>query len=335
MASYKGTAGDGNRAAKLSRQREAQKLEFERRKKSIKEENSVGLRSMETSFKTRSTTAEDRFKASTVGLVSADDFKRKRELAELAVENEKRVRERALKRIKKKRKRAQKRALANLSFSVDDEEDASGDIGGFKASCGGGDMADSVDLGPKKRSKKCPDVDTSFLPDRDREAKAAALRSHLKKEWEAKQEVIKGETIEVTYSYWDGSGHRRTIHVKKGLTILKFLELCRRDLSSVFHELRGTSADNMMYIKEDVIIPHNYTFYDLIVSRARGKSGPLFHFDVHDDIRLIQDTRVEKDESHAGKIITRAYYERNRHVFPVNRWEVYDPNKKYEKYTIR
>lgn len=28
-----------------------------------------------------------------------------------------------------------------------------------------------------------------------------------------------------------------------------------------------------------------FSFYDLIVTKARGKSGPLFHFDVHDDIR--------------------------------------------------
>lgn len=29
----------------------------------------------------------------------------------------------------------------------------------------------------------------------------------------------------------------------------------------------------------------HYSFYDLIVTKARGKSGPLFHFDVHDDVR--------------------------------------------------
>ena len=58
------------------------------------------------------------------------------------------------------------------------------------------------------------------------------------------------------------------------------------------------------------------------LSSPTGKSGPLFHFDVHDDIRLTIDTRVEKDESHAGKIVTRAWYERNKHIFPASRWEV-------------
>ena len=60
------------------------------------------------------------------------------------------------------------------------------------------------------------------------------------------------------------------------------------------------SADSLIYIKEDLIIPNQYTFYDLIITKARGKSGPLFHFDVHDDVRLLSDARVEKDDSHPG-----------------------------------
>lgn len=43
----------------------------------------------------------------------------------------------------------------------------------------------------------------------------------------------------------------------------------------------------------------HYTFYDFIVNRYRGKSGPLFNFDVHDDVRLLADATVEKDEVRA------------------------------------
>lgn len=68
--------------------------------------------------------------------------------------------------------------------------------------------------------------------------------------------------------------------------------------------------------------------------QARGKSGPLFHFDVHDDVRVVNDARLEKDESHAGKIVQRVWYERNKHIFPASRWEIYDPQKKWDKYTI-
>ena len=49
------------------------------------------------------------------------------------------------------------------------------------------------------------------------------------------------------------------------------------------------------------MLPHNLSFYELIISKARGKSGPLFAFDVYDDIRLEHNANVEKEESHAGK----------------------------------
>jgi protein FAM50 len=48
------------------------------------------------------------------------------------------------------------------------------------------------------------------------------------------------------------------------------------------------------------------------VSKARGKSGPLFYFDAHDDVRLLADATVEKDESHAGKVVDRSWYNRNK-----------------------
>jgi len=30
-------------------------------------------------------------------------------------------------------------------------------------------------------------------------------------EWAAQQEAVKNEPLEITYSYWDGSGHRRKV----------------------------------------------------------------------------------------------------------------------------
>lgn len=121
--------------------------------------------------------------------------------------------------------------------------------------------------------------------------------------------------------------------MKKGTTIGGFLEACRRGLLDGFHELRVLNSDHLMYIKEDLIIPHHVTFYDLIVTKARGKSGPLFHFGVRDDVRLVGDARIETDESHAGKVVTRGWYERNKHIFPATRWEIFDPTVKRTQYT--
>jgi protein FAM50 len=63
------------------------------------------------------------------------------------------------------------------------------------------------------RFRKNPDVDTSFLPDRDREEEERRERERLRQEWLQKQEAIKQEDIEITYSYWDGSGHRKSVKV--------------------------------------------------------------------------------------------------------------------------
>lgn len=65
----------------------------------------------------------------------------------------------------------------------------------------------------KKKLRKNPNVDTSFLPDREREEAERREREELRKEWLRKQEELKEEEMEVTYSFWDGSGHRKSVVV--------------------------------------------------------------------------------------------------------------------------
>ena len=57
------------------------------------------------------------------------------------------------------------------------------------------------------------EVDTSFLPDREREEQERREREQLRQEWLRRQEELKNEDIEITYSYWDGSGHRKSVMV--------------------------------------------------------------------------------------------------------------------------
>ena len=48
----------------------------------------------------------------------------------------------------------------------------------------------------------------------DRKAhKERKEREQLRQEWIKKQEEMKNEEIEITYSYWDGSGHRKSVTV--------------------------------------------------------------------------------------------------------------------------
>ena len=51
---------------------------------------------------------------------------------------------------------------------------------------------------------------------------------------------MKNEPLDITYSYWDGSGHRRRITVRKGDTISDFLRAVRDQVLS--RDPRGHDA---------------------------------------------------------------------------------------------
>lgn len=277
-------------------------------------------------------------KVSTVGLVTLDEMKAKQEtiVAErerkLALkEKEKHSEKLKVLEQKEAEKSKQRKQIQALSFNMDEEEADDCEVESDSSEKKWTEMEPS-----RKKIKKNPNVDTSFLPDREREEAENKLREQLRKEWVEKQAALKEEEIEITFSYWDGSGHRKSIVMKKGNSIYQFLQKSLEDvLRKEFPELKTVSADQLMYVKEDLILPQDYTFYDFIVTKARGKSGPLFTFDVKDDIRMINDATVEKEESHAGKVLLRSWYERNKHIFPASRWEPFDPTKSYDKYSYK
>lgn len=178
---------------------------------------------------------------------------------------------------------------------------------------------------------KNPDVETGFLPDRERDEQRRREEEHRRAVREAEEAKEKAEMLTITYSYWTGEGNRDRITVTKGTTVSDFLEKVRLKMMKVFPSLRAASADTLMYIKEDMIIPNFLTFYDLIKSNARGLTGPLNKFTVEEDVRLQGDIRVANRESHAGKVCDRHWYNKNKHIYPASRWEVFDPTKLEEE----
>ena len=179
-------------------------------------------------------------------------------------------------------------------------------------------------------------MDTAFLPDAARDAAKAERRAQAAAEWLAAQEKAKKAPLQIAYSYWDGAGHRRKLTIERGATIHTFLERARDQLSGEFPDLRRAAVENRMYVKEDLIVPSHFSFHDLIVAKARGKSGPMFDFSAREDVRLVGDVRTESDAVHPGKVCLRAWYERNKHIFPASRWENYEPGVDHgERYTVK
>ncbi|KAF0696016.1 Aste57867_13229 [Aphanomyces stellatus] len=295
----------GTLAAQFAREREKQEKEYADKKKQIEQENARASR-IDKNFESHTDAAsEAEFKRQTVGLVTAAEFRKRRENCML-MNDEKDDEADELQPAKRAKPAPKKKKSKPLSFSMDSEDE---------------EAAKPV----AKKKIKCPFVETAFLPDKEREEEIAREKTRLAKEWHEEQERIKNENVNVAFSYWDGIGHRQNLTVTKRTTIRQFLDAVRQSLLKSFPALRGVSVDNLLYIKEDLIIPHHLSFYDLIVTQARGKSGPLFHFGIRRDLRPVNDVRVEKEDSHAGKVTLRAWYEKHKHIFPASRWELYAP----------
>ncbi|KAL0365592.1 UNVERIFIED_CONTAM: protein XAP5 CIRCADIAN TIMEKEEPER [Sesamum angustifolium] len=308
---YVGTAQDAVRIRRLEKQREAERRKIQELKnKTASSKGQPGLLQFGSST---SEILETAFKKETVGLVTREQYVEKRVNIKNKIEEEEKEKllklqqeeeELQLQKLKKRKIKADPRLSFADDFENDNEEEDEDN--------------NNEEFSRRKFGKygKDPTVETSFLPDSEREAEEQAERERLRKQWLREQEQIKNEPLEITYSYWDGTGHRRVIQVRKGDTIGEFLRAVQQQLAPEFREVRTASVENLLYVKEDLIIPH------------------LFHFDVHEDVRTIADATIEKDESHAGKVVERHWYEKNKHIFPASRWEIYDPTKKWERYTI-
>ncbi|KAG6899308.1 hypothetical protein C0993_011366 [Termitomyces sp. T159_Od127] len=216
--------GEGRREDALVKQRNQMREDFERQKQSLINETEKA-RPSANRFVGQHDSMEDTLKHSTVGLVHLEDFQQKRKELEEAKAREA-AKSNDLKYVpdvenpfrddtKRLRKR-KKIAKATLSFAMDEDGDDGSQLteGDDMPTKEKEDTLENVPPAKRNKFRKNPDVDTSFLPDRDREEAERKERERLRLEWLAKQETIRNEDIEIVYSYWDGSGHRKTVTVR-------------------------------------------------------------------------------------------------------------------------
>jgi protein FAM50 len=236
------------------------------------------------------------------------------------------------KRDKREERRRAVGRTAKLSFGgeEDDEEDDDDEgegnaprlgLGGTRLGLGGG--------GGLRGVLKNPDVETAFLPDRERDAREAKERARLEAIWKAEQTKRKQEMITIPCSYYDGMDHQSVQHVRRGNTIAQVLMLVVQDS---YRELRDVGVDGVVFVWEDLILPNELSFYDLMLTgakrtkisspRAKVLEGELL-FDFDNIRRLQQATVVQK-----------SWYERNKFSAPACFWERFDPQKGGEHYSL-
>lgn len=228
MAHYKGAASEAGRAMQLMKKREIAQQEIEYRKKKI--EDDLKIHNIENKFATHYNAVEQQLKSTTIGLVTLNEMKakqenivreRERKLAQKEREKEKEKEEALV--AKQLEKSKQKKQIQALSFNPDDDDDDDDNDDDDE------ELEDDDYVPKVKKIKKNPDVDTSFLPDREREEEEKRMREELRQEWATKQQALKEEEIEIIFSYWDGSGHRRSVTMKKGI--------CRERLQLFFYNI--------------------------------------------------------------------------------------------------
>ncbi|OIW15179.1 hypothetical protein TanjilG_09918 [Lupinus angustifolius] len=211
---------------------------------------------------------ETAFKKETVGLVTREEYVEKRVHIKTKIEEEEKEKLQKQQQEEEdfqlqKRKKRKIKGNSRLSFAEDIEND------GEEEELQDKDL-ETYRLRQGKLGKD-PTVETSFLPDRilfsEREAEEEAERERLRKQWLREQEQIRSEPLQITYSYWDGTGHRR---VRKGDSIGEFLRAVQQQLAPEFREIRTTSVENMLYVKEDLIVPHESV---AIVTREKAANG--------------------------------------------------------------
>ncbi|KAK2962222.1 putative Protein FAM50 like protein [Blattamonas nauphoetae] len=326
-----GSSGDVDVILMLTNKRNAQIQEFEMKKKKIEADTQKSVL-LNDRFTTYNEDHDERLQKHTYGLITHKQFKETQQhLAQ--VEANKALNEQIEKKKILEKSQQSLRKLTNknkLSFHTDEEEE---------------DESDAADdflfpeITKQKRTHstitKDPSSKLDVLPDEQKELERAAEIARLTREYDETVAREKKERIDVVYSLWDGTGHRQSMVVTKGTTIGEFLNMAiQTDEARKMRFARHGTGNDVLFVKEDIILPHNISFHDLIATNARGKSGPLYNWGVHEDVRMLHDARVEKDESHAAKVVERQWYEHNKHIFPINRWEEFDPKKNYETYTI-
>uniref|UniRef100_A0A915J197 Protein FAM50 homolog n=1 Tax=Romanomermis culicivorax TaxID=13658 RepID=A0A915J197_ROMCU len=181
MAGYTGSIADAGRLIHLAKRRERQKEDIEKQRKKIQQEANGLVGNIGDKFKTHYDAIEHHLKTSTVGLVTLDEMRSKQEnmikerekqLAHKKLELELKTKAAEEAMLKRKREEENKKRVLSFDFNEeeDDDNDANDEDATKEAECSSDaeKSKESVEFKRKKLGKD-PTVDTSFLPDKERE----------------------------------------------------------------------------------------------------------------------------------------------------------------------
>lgn len=107
--------GDATRIRQLEKKREQERQQYAQQVQQMKQDTQSSVRDISQKFAARTSTAEDQLKQETIGLVTAEEFRKKKQEIQLEGPSLKEA---------PKRKRETKLQKAKLSFDLDGDDNA-------------------------------------------------------------------------------------------------------------------------------------------------------------------------------------------------------------------
>jgi protein FAM50 len=310
MAHQPSSAHDASRIRAMEKAREEQKDQYKRTAQNLRDESQTGFKTLTEAFvqapdhhHIKPTQLSQQSQGGVGGLMTVEQYKAAQQnmrLAKVALsvkggtEQEDTSKKRKMNGADDEKPKKKKKSFnpSALSFVEDEQQEF------------------EVTIAKNK------EVDTSFLPDKEREENERREKERIEREFAAEQERIMNESLTVQYQYWDGVGHKKLAECEKKMDLGQFLEKCRKQLAVEFVECRSIgSSENMLCVIDDMIIPQTHSFYELEVREA---------FSFRSKQKLLPKGARKVD---AVKVVTRSWYDKNKLQYPASRWILFDISK--------
>ncbi|KAK4097687.1 XAP5-domain-containing protein [Parathielavia hyrcaniae] len=190
----------------------------------------------------------------------------------------------------------------------------------------------------------------------------AAERDALRKEFLLLQAAVKATEVAIPFVFYDGTNiPGGVVRVKKGDFVWLFLDKSRKvgaqlgvgadKSANARRDWARVSVDDLILVRGTLIIPHHYEFYFFIINKTVGPGNKrLFDYSaeahptptpattttaapgaagISSRAPALSELEGASDDPTLTKVVDRRWYQRNKHIYPANVWQEFDPEKNY------